>query len=619
MAAALHRRGPDGYGHLIVTRDRRVSCRWNDGWPEARATPATVGFAHRRLAIIDLEPRSDQPLVSRDQTHALVFNGEIYNYVELRHYLERRGHTFVTSGDTEVLLNAYREWGVGCVDRLVGMWAFALLDLPQNQLVLSRDRFGIKPLFYRCEPDELLFASEIQGVLAALERTPAPDDETVSRFLIGGRTDDQQETFFQSVTSLGPAELAIVPLEKDVRISPRRYWSITTDRYDGSDSEAIAAWRERFLDSVHLHRRSDVAVGTCLSGGLDSSAIVCAARRPSASSRDAHLAFGYCAEDAQVSERTQMEVVADHANVGLTRVTVSRDDMLASVSKVIADQTEPFGSASIIVQWHVFAAAHEASMKVMLDGQGADEVLGGYHWYLPTLAVDLVKRRELREYAMLARAYHRLYPDELTIHARTMAALAGTRFRGVGGLLHRRVSPEPPTVNSWDVASEELRSHYAQSASATPRTFEELLQRQTEVESLPALLRFEDRNSMAHSIEARVPFLDHRLVDFTFSLPTSLKVRASSTKYVLREAMRDVLPEAIRTRKDKIGFRADPKLTWQWAEAHRSELCFDTEVERRWLTPGAVEALLDGAVRGTAEEFLLWRIVNVKQWARAHW
>ncbi|MEA2276731.1 MAG: hypothetical protein QOC78_1691 [Solirubrobacteraceae bacterium] len=611
MEVALTHRGPDGSGFLS----------WRPDGP-LHATPApddapgaVVGFAHRRLSIIDLTSAADQPMVDAAGELALIYNGELYNYVELREELMERGHAFRGTGDTEVLLAAYREWGRDCVQRFVGMWAFALLDTRARTLLLSRDRFGIKPLYWARLSDGLVFASEIKALLAA-GVSREPDERVVRRYLLTGRVDETPATFFAAIRQLPAAHDAVLQLEADVGApAPRRYWEppgpSSARRPPGDDAERFAAL---LRDAVRVHARSDVPVGSCLSGGLDSSAVVCVAeelRQTGAIPSYAHRGVGYVPGDAELSERPYMAAVARRTGIEMTYVEPSIDDVVAGVPAIIRQQDEPFGTASIAAQWLVFAAARAAGLKVMLDGQGADEYLAGYPGYLRIRAAELASGRDLLGLAGLAldgRRRNGAWP----IGWREAAglAIAGARDHGNAS------AGEPPAA--VELLAPALRREIEPTDWLVdpPATLEDVLRRHLTAIGLPALLRFEDRNSMAHSIEARVPFLDHRLVEYALALPTASKLRGAETKSVLRRALAGTLPEEVRSRRDKIGFRAEPAVTWALARAQRDELLADRSPhEERWLDPAAVTRLIDGG-GGADAEFALWRAVNLKLWSR---
>jgi asparagine synthase (glutamine-hydrolysing) len=617
MSTALEHRGPDAAAYLLHQAGVPLAVSASADALAPRARAATVGLAHRRLSIIDLNDRSDQPMIDATGRYALTYNGEIYNYIEIRKELERVGHRFRTVGDTEVVLMAYREWGPACVHRFVGMWAFALLDLDRSCLFLSRDRFGIKPLFYSVAQGGLRFASEIKALLATGDLSLDPNEDAVREFLLIGRADTSEESFFRGIFHLPPAHNAVVPLGAPSRVNPRRYWTCPPPGREAIPVDAAEEFASLLDDSVRLHARADVAVGTCLSGGLDSSAIVCVAERlreGGATPSFAHHGFGYVPRDPAYSERSYMDEVTKRTKIRMTFVQASSQRAYELISQIARQQDEPFGTASIVAQWLVFEAAAHAGLKVMLDGQGADEVLGGYHAYLPMVARTHLRNWRLLRYARFAAEHRRMYGAR-PLPPRDALASAVPALRRLGDVRSRTLTPAASMLSP----SFRGRWHLADTASLRPRSINEILERATTVH-LPALLRFEDRNSMAHSIEARVPFLDHRLVEFAFRLPGEEKITGAVTKHILRESLAGVLPDAIRARTDKIGFRADPDITWTLARRHRDALLTSaTQYEDRWLEREALARLLTSPDRSPDTEAALWRVISLKLWLARNW
>ena len=622
MAQALAHRGPDGRGFAICSKGGQIATVATPADAASIPGPWVAGFAHTRLSIIDLSHASDQPMLDPESRCALVYNGEVYNYVELRRALVELGHRFRTTGDTEVVLRSYIEWGDRCVERFVGMWAFAILDLSRNVLFLSRDRFGIKPLYYWARNGTFCFASEIKALRTVAGVDAQPDPAVLGRYIRTGVVDDSEKTFFAGVLQLPAAHNMTVGLDRSDVEPPSRYWAPPDDELDAPALEAIAQFRAALEASVRLHLRSDVPVGTCLSGGLDSSSIVCMAAelRDTDSSRSyVHHGFGYVPRDPRYSEQSYMADVARKAGASLTYVRPSLERFTEVIVPVVRHHDEPFGSTSMVAQWFVFEQAREAGIKVMLDGQGADETIGGYPIYLVIMATQLIRARRLLEFARLSAAHKREFgrppisvrevaarkaPRQL----RTLAVNARLAVGSVGDLAAQVVRPELASAET------ELRRQ------ARPTSLNEILRCQTISTSLPALLRVEDRNSMYHSIEARVPFLDHRLVELVFRLPPELKIRGVRTKHVLREALAGTLPETVRTRRDKIAFRADPRLTWILAREHRDAIVANrTTHEERWFDSVGVGRVLDPTRAPPEQESLAWRVMNAKLWLRENW
>jgi asparagine synthase (glutamine-hydrolysing) len=619
MGDALAHRGPDGDGFLVT--DLRSRLEMTRRPADAGAGRPAVGLAHRRLSIIDLSTENDQPMVDDSGEVAIAFNGEIYNYRELREELELMGHRFRTSGDTEVALASYRQWGPECVERFVGMWALAICDRVRRRLILTRDRFGIKPLYWTVDSERLLFASEIKALLASGLVAARPDESTVARYLIGGRVDGGARTFYEGIHQLPAATTSVIPLDGGA-IEPRhvRYWSLPSYNDGASLSVHAAASevRSALEESLRLHVRSDVPVGTCLSGGVDSSGLVCVADRLRSEIGPAytHKGFGYVPPERELSEQPYMESVAQRCGIEMTYARPTAAEFREALTDVASAQDEPFGSASVAAQWFVFRAAAEAGVKVMLDGQGADEVFGGYHHYLRLMALDLLMQGRSRALVRLMRdARESVGQPPYPIWITPAAVLPRPVKLRVHELWMARVGARSPV-------SDRLRRLASNGSSdRAQQGLDSVLRADVETDNLPALLRYEDRNSMAHSIEARVPYLDHRLVELAFRLPISIRLAGAQPKRVLREALRDVLPEPVSNRRDKIGFRASPGATWALADGMRDQLvAADSDSPAAdWLSGARIARLLETASPGVEDEFALWRAVNAKLWARQVW
>jgi asparagine synthase (glutamine-hydrolysing) len=623
MSHALEHRGPDGEGFLVSDLGDPLQMRRSlDAVPRCPG----VGLAHRRLSIIDLSTSNDQPLVDDRGEVAIAFNGEIYNYRELGLELGRAGRAFRTKGDTEVALQAYAEWGVACFERFAGMWAMAILDRRARRLVLSRDRFGIKPLYWTTVDRSLVFASEIKALLASGLVNPEPHEPTVAMYLTSGRIDLDESTFFSGVKQLAPASTAVIDLDGP-GLSPqsRRYWRLPEPEGSYSSRNPPAEVRAALEDSLRLHLRSDVAVGTCLSGGIDSSGIVAVAdslRSDGVDGTFTHAAFGYVPPERELSERPYMDAVAERCSAHLTPVEPAREEFLSALPLVIASQDEPFGSASVAAQWFVFRAARRAGIKVMLDGQGADEVFAGYPSYLSLVAQDLVmsgkpwaflRHRRECETSQGSAPYPAAFALGALMPARLRVAAANLFMQAQALRTATRTLTSPHVSGALRELAPDARRPRLLSAEA-------MLRSDVESFNLPALLRYEDRNSMAHSIEARVPYLDHRLVELAFRIPAREHMREGVPKQVLRQALADVLPPIVLGRREKVGFRASPSATWELAQRHRSTLIeAQSEHEARWFVGAEIERLIDSPRRGAEIEFAMWRVINAKLWARKLW
>jgi asparagine synthase (glutamine-hydrolysing) len=576
MASAMARRGPDGQG------------TWWDG---------EAGFSFRRLAIIDLDERSNQPF-HLGSLH-LVFNGEIYNYLELREELATLGRAFLTEGDAEVLLHAWDQWGEGALERFEGMFAFAIWDDRRRRLTLAVDRFAEKPLYYHQRDDRLLFASSISALREADAGIGLPDERAIEEFVALGTIPTLPSTFFGDVSRLPPATVARWELGQ---VSTRRYW--TPKRVPlPEDPRAVAArLRELLFDSIRLRLRSDVPVGTSLSGGVDSSAIVSACARL-ASGRLRH-AFTATFPGFARDEWSAAREVAERAGVAQHHAVAPRvEELLDDLQALVGDQEEPFISTSIYAQWRVMRAAREARVTVLLDGQGADELFGGYlgtgSWALRAAGPRV---------ALTALAKNPAIAKDLAI-----AYTAGRAPRALAR--HHRLRRASPYVTDAVARAAADGEHAHEDSSADGSPLRRELLSQAFRTSLPNLCRYADRDSMAHSVEVRMPFLDSRIAELAFSLPTSLVFSNGVTKRVLRDSLRGLVPDRILDRREKVGYETPEEIWFNTPLARRrlAEIVLDRDARSsgRYNATALERDLASGSwgdVNG------LWRAVNVELW-----
>jgi len=588
MSERIAHRGPDG--SRIVVRDHRV------------------GLAHRRLAIIDLSDAAAQPMRSPSGAE-IVYNGEIYNYIELRTELKALGVNFQTESDTEVLLAAYDEWGTACLEHLNGMFAFALYDPRRRMLFAARDRFGEKPFYYHRTPDgRFVFASEIKALLAHPNVPCRPQMRSIFRFLRYKETDRDPETFFEEIWALPPAHFLTLSVD-DGRVELHRYWALADTPIDLSPrAELVERYRDLLADSIRIRLRSDVPIGSSLSGGLDSSAIVGYIARACGVEHQ-HTFSARFPGHALDEGRYIGDVVAFTRAEGYEVVAVPD---AAALARTAWHQEQPFLSLSIFAQWSVMRLAREAGVKVLLDGQGADETLGGYHFYLGAHYRELFRRgrwvrlaREVSAYAdqnglrrLGALSYYAL-PVEVARQAKRFVPARGVarEFAAVHGGMQEALPR---------IYRDELRQALYASATST---------------MLPSLLRYADRNSMAFSREVRLPYLDHRLAEFAFRLPSEMRLHGATTKLILRDAMREYLPGSVRARLDKIGY-APPQRAWLLGPLcdFVGDLLDDRRTaDRPWTDAmqvrGAWAAFLGGDPRPESE---VLRAVSLELWSRQY-
>jgi len=592
MLHALRHRGPDGVGFY--------------------AAPG-VALGHARLAIIDLSDGGRQPFASEDGSLQLLHNGEVYNYRELRAELEDHGHRFRSATDTEVILAAYQEWGDTCVDRFNGMWAFALWDGTRRRLFCARDRFGVKPFYYRHSGSRLVFASEPVALLRDPDYQPMVNERAVRDFVEQGYTDHLEESFFAGVAVL-PAAHVLVLDERG--LSTHRYWQLEPV---APEEDAPAAFRRLFLDSVRLRLRSDVPIGTALSGGLDSSAIAVAIEHLLQTESESAFQIGerqrtftVFFEDTGFDERPYAEAVSAHVRADAHWISFDDTDLVDVLPAVVEAQGEPFGSTSVVAQWYVMRAAREAGLKVMLDGQGGDEVLAGYPTTWPYRFADLLLTGRMRSLAREIGNFGGGVPaTAVALGTPFLPERTRWRLRGRRGdarsLVHSRLRAMEPTAlrTAPDGLPDRLRRTYASI----------LLER-----GLPELLRYEDRNSMTHSLESRVPFLDVRVVQLAYGLPAEELVDRGTTKLVLRRAFSDLLPPLVRDRRDKLGFVTPEARFLRGALGDLAAATFVSQPcrDRGLIDPDAALARLDSHRSGRLSAgFELWRALSVELWAQS--
>jgi len=627
-------RGPDGEGFLVSWPESNGFCSALLRHTEQgrSAPPARVALGHRRLAILDLSDRGLQPMSAGASGAWIVFNGEIYNHQELRKELEARGRFFNTRTDTEVLLQSYLEWGTDCLAHLDGMFAFAIWDGARGRLFCARDRLGIKPFYYATPQDHFIFASEIKGLLPfpALDR--APDEDAVRGFLVHGNCDYRERTILREVRAL-PAGHA---LTLDIASRSLELWSYWTPspRADWShlgDEDRVELLRHLLMDTTRSHLISDVRAGSCLSGGLDSSAIVGLIgkiwrEQPEAASAvgDRFHTFTSCYEYPELDERQYALAVANAVGATPSLVFPSAADFWDSFAKMAWHQDMPFSGLSFYAQWRVMRAAQETGVKVMLDGQGGDEVFGGYAKFRYAYLLSLLRAGKLGTMGREAWASV-LQRDLYILDIRRGYRYLPPRLRallGVDSLLQQVLRADWQTAVADESTPATRWWRHTAGGRGDSRSIVQAVQiEDILVDTLPLILRMEDRSSMAFSIEARVPLLDHKLVEYGLSLPDHQKIQGGFSKFAVREATRGLMPESVRLRRTKLGFAgADqrwlngdlrPQVTELTESRLRCERFVDPAPLRAWYrSPASRSANVEAY--GS-----LFRIMALEMWMRA--
>jgi asparagine synthase (glutamine-hydrolysing) len=578
-----------------------------------------VGLGHRRLSIVDLSPAGHQPMASADGALWVVFNGEIYNHAALRDQLGGFGHAFKSGTDTEVILAAYRQWGEACVERFDGMWGFALWDALQRRLFCSRDRLGIKPFYYALTRQGFAFGSEIKAVLASgLVEARPQHDELRLQLVYRSRT-STDATCFRDIVQLPPASNAVLV---DNRLECRPYWRASDylhRRGSAGDDGAVAGeFLEQLGQAVASHLRADVPVGACLSGGLDSGTLVALAAptlpRPLRT-------FSITYPGTRFDESRWIHALHRHVgNLDGSESTPDGTDLVEVLERSTWHFEEPVWGGSVYSWWHVMKAVNAGGIKVVLNGQGADELLAGYPRYYPTYLRQLLRQGRLQSFsrnfegfrvqqdgmprgALVRELMTPFWPGWLRSLGRTVGR--GSAFDDRFLSPHLRGLRSPAAEAGARRAFSDLDQHLLSDLTST---------------RLPELLQAEDRFSMAFSIESRVPFLDHRFVEWALALPPEQKIRAGVTKVALRNAMRGRLPDITVDRSDKQGY---PTPIEGWLKQYGVDYAGDvigsrSFRERGLFDPAAAGAAFERWRAGQARLPELWTWLSTEVWARQY-
>ena len=601
---ALAHRGPDSEGYWFGER-------------------GTVAFGHKRLSIIDKSDAAALPMCYRGR-YWITFNGEIFNFVELKENLRSLGHTFTTLSDTEVLLAAYDQWGEGMLNRLNGMWAFAIYDLEKKELFLSRDRYGVKPLYYFVNDNKFVFASEVQSIHKHLGSSHPLDTAVIKDIAIGQfQSHGTGHTYLKDVKSLPGGHSIVVD---DGRVSLNRWYVFPTQRSLDSFSAQALKLREMVVVAVKVRMRSDVPVGTCLSGGVDSGSIASVinelGRQPDEWMKNfSHKAFCAAFRNTPIDESSDAQSLADQKELMLDVVDI-QCPTISELEQAMTQSDGPMHSLAFFPIWKLFQHIKAQGVTVTLDGQGPDEMLGGY--------------RPLKE--ALQAAWESFSPLWFVDVYKTYAAQgesSQTSSRRSARLVLRDFLREKfvclpkkmlSAVNLYDMDEDEtgLQQSYVHRSPKAYDSLNKSLYEQFFCSPLPAILQQYDRCSMAHGVECRMPFMDYRLVEYIYSLPAKSKVGGGFTKRVLREAMKGDLPDKIRLNKRKIGFNA-PIVDWfrgglkEWMlhQMRQEEFKENPYFDGKMLLM-EFETFLDCPQPKWADAWKFWPPVHIAWWMRAN-
>ncbi len=639
MTDIIDHRGPDDEGFVVFAEyDSQPLCLGGDDTPyEAyrsglQSMPvkpisyvedmeAGVALGHRRLSILDLSTYGHQPMSYAEGALWITYNGEIYNFIELRSELTDLGYHFISDTDTEVILAAYKEWGVRCLERFVGMWAFTIYDRTKGDIFMARDRFGIKPLYYWFDPKKnFYFGSEIKQFIACDGWKAKMNSQRVYDYLIYSLTDHTDETMFKGVFHIPPGHyiqknVKEISPDENGKINPVKWYDLTRNPSSISFHEASAGFEKHFKDAVRMHLRSDVPVGSALSGGLDSSAIVCEINNilRSEGKDGIQKTFSSCSEFEKYDEKKWMDIVVNRTNTDAYYIYPDTKHLFELTSKILWHQDEPYQSQSAYLGYHVFQLAKEQQVKVLLNGQGADEYLGGYSQFNKAIYFELFKKLKWKG------LYNEIRSSNGWDIYNTMPVmgymLLPEKARNLFIKYFSYVSDIKNIIDIQKLGAENTHPYTTIQHDVT--SVPGITRLNLFHNPLGKYLRWEDRNSMAHSIEARVPFLDHRLVEYTYNLPSDYLFSKGVTKRVMRNGLKEILPHEIANRKDKKGFITPEE---QWVKKEYPDIFREKLKDAMAQTNGIIksEALqyYDDVVNGDKPfDYTYIRLILFAEWA----
>lgn len=588
MRDKLTHRGPDGFGQVI---EKTRNGQW-------------VGLAHRRLSIVDLSDNGKQPMENDDGTLIITFNGEIYNYKDIKKELINLGYNFKTQTDTEVLLKAYDEWGTDAIHKLNGMFAFIIWNKREQTVFIARDRFGEKPLYYAHIPSGgIVFASEIKAILAHPEIATEPSETKINSYV--NRSADLYHsnlTFYKNIFVFSPSTYSIIDVNTGKK-QESQYWDsaeIISNKNDLINSHDVFEKFHYLLnESIRKRLNADVDIGACLSGGLDSSTICSLVGKSGYHMENNFSCFSARFDnDKTISEGYFIDLVLNDYKFQNFSVSPNEDDFLNDLENVYQHQEEPFLSASIFLEHNLYKKIKETGTKVILDGQGADEILAGYHYYFKDLQTDLLGQKE---YTSLAKN---------TFNFNKRLKIEANKYHNV----ERRFNPNI-SYSFIDIIKIKINSFLGNKIHT--HALDNRIVEGIKYDMLPSQLHAADRNSMAHSIETRFPFLDYDFVDFCLTLDSKFLISNGWTKYPIRESMVNILPDEIRWRSDKVGFAA-PQDYWLrnklklWAH---ERLFKGPIVDIPGWNYEYLNNLWNGHQSGSTDySWALWRWLSLSQW-----
>lgn len=583
-----------------------------------------IAFGHRRLSILDLSSAGHMPMCDSHEELWITYNGEVYNFIEIRSELVKLGYQFSTTTDTEVILTAYREWGVTCLDRFMGMFAFAILDKRKNELFFARDRFGIKPFYYWISNSgNLYFGSEIKEFMVSKEWDPKLNHQRAFDYLYGSKTDHTCETMFKGVYQILPGHAISINLtnykfKSGQLLNTFKWYNPVITEFQGTFKEAKQLFKDKFYQSVKMHLRADVEVGCTLSGGLDSSSITCVVNEllKDEGKADIQNTFSAIDGDSKYSEKKWIEKVLRERKVKSHFITPTPDEILNNINNIVFQMDEPMGSMSPYLAFLVDRCAKVNNITVLLNGQGADEYLGGYGAFRKIQKQQALDSLNL---VKIKKEFDCSYVNAIKLGIRSsLRQLYALLFMNS----YRRKFGNSLGSKKWynflDYKILEISNNHNIRSGLSRDDYRKISENQLTKSPLPMFLRWEDRNSMVHSIEARVPFLDHRLVEFCHSLPIEYIDTNGKTKRVLLEAMKGIIPDEIYYRRDKMGYVA-PEERWvkeEYTEKLKELLIESIKFSKGIIKNDAIDYFEDIISGKEKFNYVYWRFIMFGYWMK---
>lgn len=584
MMRIMKHRGPDDEGVFI------------DG---------SFGLGFVRLSIIDLSTAGHQPMHSRDNRYTLIFNGEIFNYIELREELRQMGVVFQTQSDTEVLLNAYIKWGEECLHRLNGMWAFAIYDRADKSLFAARDRYGIKPFYYSQTKDSFAFCSEIPPLLSLSPERPRPDEQVIFDYLVFNRTDQTESTFFKDIKKLQHGHKIRI---KNGNVEILRWYDLRKETAKAEGFKNSEEFRDYLSSSVDLRLRSDVPVGVCLSGGLDSSSIASVILKTE--KNEELKTFSAVYNKGQTGDESEFINEFQPLVKNMFFTMPEAGDLASDLHRFVRIHAEPIPSTSAYAEYKVMELAR-GKVGVLLNGQGADESLAGYHYFFGFYFKDLLRNGRLLTLFSEIVSYLRIHKSLFAL--KTLVYFLLPKKIRTSARVNERAFLNPDFVKKYE-SDNSIAGNLYGSESLKDALFDHFEYK------LEHLLKWDDRNSMCFSLESRTPFLDYRLVEKTLATRSGMVIRKGMTKFILRNAMKGILPERIRMRRDKMGF-ATPEDEWfrqeKWRAIIREVIESDTFKNRNIIAADKAKKLFEQHLNKEINISKdIWKWVHLELWYR---